>query len=304
MNTQTTRALRPPGSEERFVTTSHGTLRVLHGGPETSERPPLVLIHGGGSDNAAISWYRVFTPLGREHPVWAVDLPGFGGSIDVPPVGGPRELAACVAEVMAALDLGPAVVFGVSMGGDVALNLALDHPQRVGALVLIAPGGLVPRLPNRRLQLGAWMLAALPDWILLPATRVANRFVGPALRAIVTDPATLPSEVVDEFVREARHPRGGVGFGRYNQATLGPTRMRNDLTDSVRRITVPVLIFHGEEDPMVDPEGSRRAARNLPQGRLVMVPDCGHWAQLEAHDRFLAEVGPFLDSLDETAVQD
>ena len=290
-----TAPLRPPGTDERSVRTPHGVLRVLHSGPGSSERPPILLIHGGSSDNAAISWYRLFAPLGEEYPVWAVDLPGFGGSIDVPPAGGPRELADCVGGAMAALDLEPAVVFGVSMGGDVALNLALAHPQRVRGLVLVAPGGLVPRLRSRAVQFGAWALASLPDWILLPATRLANRFVGSALRAIVADPSTLPPEVVTEFAREARHPRAGLGFGRYNQATIERTRMNNDLSGAVHRIGVPALLFHGAADPMVDPEGSRRAARQMPHARLVLVPDCGHWAQLEAHDRFLAEVRPFLD---------
>jgi pimeloyl-ACP methyl ester carboxylesterase len=71
--------------------------------------------------------------------------------------------------------------------------------------------------------------------------------------------------------------------------------MRNNLLPAVHRITVPTLFFHGEEDPLVDPEGSRRASRLMPDARLVLVPDCGHWAQLESRDRFLAEVRRFLD---------
>lgn len=293
-----TTPLIPPGAEVRHVEVTGRRLRVLHAGPATSEETPVLLVHGGGTDNSAISWYRLIAPLSETREVWAIDLPGFGGSIDVPPVGGPRQLASVVAAALAEMQLGPVVVFGVSMGGDVALNLALEHPSLVAGLVLIAPGGLVPIFQNRAAQTAAWIATRAPDWLLVPATRVANRFVRLALRAIVHDPATLPDEVVDEFARQARHPRGGLGYGRYNQATVGRTRMLNDLSDQVDRITMPTLIFHGEDDTLVDPEGSCRAAARMPDANLVLVPDCGHWAQLEAHDRFLAEAEPFLAAID------
>ena len=207
-------------------------------------------------------------------------------------------MADLVADTMDRLDIRSAIVFGVSMGGDVALNLALEHPRRVSGLVLVAPGGLVPVLRNRATQYMAWLAAQAPDWLLLPGARIANRFVKTALRAMVKDPGTIPPEVMEEFAREARHPRGGVAYGRYNQATLGRDGMLNDLSGRVHEIEVATLIVHGEDDPLVDPEGSRRAAARMPHARLLMLADCGHWAQIEAHDRFLAEVRPFLDRQD------
>ena len=203
--------------------------------------------------------------------MWAIDLPGFGGSIDVPPLGGPAELAGVVAEVIEQFDAAPAVVFGVSMGGDVALNVALEYPQAVSALVLISPGGLVPVLRNRLVQAGAWAMARLPDFLLIPLSRFANRYADRAMKAVVKDPSVLPQQVVEEFVRQARDPRGGLAYGRYNQATLGPSRMLNDLTGRVHEIRVPTLFYHGEDDPMVDPAGSQRAAAP------PTVTTCPHW---------------------------
>lgn len=52
---------------------------------------------------------------------------------------------------------------------------------------------------------------------------------------------------------------------------------------------MPAVIFHGEDDPIIDPEGSRRASERMAHARLVLVTECGHWAQLEARDRFLSE---------------
>lgn len=288
--------LIPPGAEATWVETSFGRLSVLHGGD--ADGIPAILIHGGGTDNAGISWYRLFEFLIAGREVWALDLPGFGGSIEVPAVGGPAAMAAVVAEVLQTLGVERAVAFGVSMGGDVVLNLALDHPELLAGLVLIAPGGLAPLVKDPRTHYWAWLAAQSPDWLLFPASRLANRFVGSALKAIVKDPATLPDEVVREFVREARDPRGGIAYGRYNQATLGRHGLLNDLSERVAEITVPCLFFHGADDPLVDPEGSRSAAERMPDARLVLVPDCGHWAQLEAHDRFLDEVKSFLAGID------
>ncbi len=258
----------------------------------------MVLVHGGGSDSAAASWYRAMAPLAADREVWAIDLPGFGGSIDVPAVGGPEALAGALAAALATAGVDRAVVVGVSMGGDVALHLALEHPGRVAGLVLVAPGGLVPMIRDRRTHRWAWWGTRLPDAILRPAARLANRFAARTVRALVVDPDTLPAAVVEQFVTDARHPASGMAYGRYNQATVGRDGMLSDLSGRVGAIDVPTLFFHGTADRFVPPEGSVRAAAAMPQARIVLVPDCGHWAQLEAHDRFVAEVRGFLDEAD------
>ncbi|GAA3601250.1 alpha/beta fold hydrolase [Agrococcus terreus] len=277
---------------------SSGELGVLHAGRASEARTPVLLLHGGGSDSAAVSWYRLIEPLAADREVWGLDLPGFGSSIDLEPVGGPDAMADVVAEALDALGVGRAAVLGVSMGGDVALSLALHHTPRVAGLGLIGSGGLAPRVGSRATHLAAWLASRLPDPLLLPAGRLANRFARHALHAMVADPASLPDAVVDEFVRLARHPRGALGYARYNQATLARDRLTNDRTEAVQRIAVPALLFHGADDPMVDPEGSRRAARRMPRATLVEPSGCGHWAQLEAHDEFLAASRALLTEVD------
>jgi len=289
--------LIPAGSTQSYLDMDGGRVRVLRSTatPADSLRRPLLLLHGGGTDNAAISWYQVFEPWGTDREVIAIDLPGFGSTEGIQPVGGAPEMADFVARAAKRLGIVPCIVVGVSMGGDVALNLALRHPDLVVALVLIAPGGLIPVIHNRFLQLSAWLAAQLPDWLLIPLAQLASRRIDLAIRAVVKDPATMPPEVLAEFAREARRPGAGLGYARYNQASLGPFSMRNNLLPAVGRITAPALFFHGQDDPIVDPEGSRRASEVMPDAQLVMVPDCGHWAQLEARDRFLSEVRGFLE---------
>ncbi len=287
--------LVPAGSSERFVEVDGGRVRVLESTATPGHgRSPLVLVHGGGTDSAAISWYDVYEAFGADRRVVGLDLPGFGGTEGVAPLGGAPEMADFVVRVAGRLGIRRAVVMGVSMGGDVALNVALRHPVLVEALVLVAPGGLVPVFRNRFVQLSAWLAAQLPDRLLVPLARLANTQVEAALKAMVHDPRRLPPEVVAEFRREASRPGAGLGYARYNQTSLGPRAMRNNLLPVVHRITAPTLFFHGDNDPLVDPQGSHRASRLMPEARLVLVPECGHWAQLESRDRFLAEVRRFL----------
>lgn len=296
--------LIPEGARAEFLETRFGRLRVLRGGSGMEgERGalPLVLIHGGGYDNAAISWFHLFRERGHEREVIGVDLPGSGGSADAKPVGGPRAMAEVVAEVMELLGLERAVIYGCSMGGDVALNFALHYPEKLAGLVLIGPGGLAPRVGGFLLHtlswLLSWLLAKLPDWLLHPLMRFGARFAESAQKMAVHDPASLAPELVQEFIREAQQPSGGLTYLRYNQATIGRRGLLNDLSGSVHLIEAPTLFFHGEHDRFIDPAGSIKAASRMPNARVVLV-DCGHWAQLERPARFYEETSAFLGELE------
>lgn len=282
----------------RLVGTSAGRLQILTNG--TSGGTAIVFLHGGGSDCSRISWPLAMEALSGRADLVAVDLPGFGGSIDAEPLGSPKAMADLVAEVMDRLAIAGAVIFGVSMGGDVALNLALRHPENVEGLVLVAPGGLVPILRNRAAQFAAWLTARLPDAILLPTIRAGNRASTAVLRRMVRDLDALPAGMVETYREEASHPKAGIAYARYNQATLGRRAMLNDLTDEVSAIAVPTLFFHGEDDPLVPPSGSIEAARRMRDATLVLVPDCGHWAQQERPDAFLAAASAHLDRIEAT----
>lgn len=220
-------------------------------------------------------------------------MPGYGATTGIEPVGGGAVLADFVARVMDKLGLADAVIAGGSMGGETALNLALHHPRLVRALVLISPTGLLPIAGNWAVQFVAWLSTRLPERMLVSLNR-RNYSSARTLRGIVHDPAALPAELTDEYRREALQPDSGLAAVRHTKASVGRRERRNNVLRLVERITVPTLFVHGANDAVVSPETSRQAAERMPAARRVVVPNCGHWAALEAPDRFLNELNHFI----------
>src|SRR2546423_9790397 len=133
-----------PSCESRTVTMDGVTIHYGCGG----SGPPLVLVHGLGS-SAAVEFYFNLEPLAARHRVLAIDLPGFGKS-DKPVLKYTIDLfVKAVRDLMACEGLERAAVMGVSMGGRVALGLALESPGLVDRLLLVdALRGGPPRAPR------------------------------------------------------------------------------------------------------------------------------------------------------------
>jgi pimeloyl-ACP methyl ester carboxylesterase len=284
--------LVPPGAVEEFLSYEDGTVRLLRGG--SGLQVPVVLIHGGGINNAAITWHAVFAHLAEDRRVLALDLPGFGATEGLPVEGSPDLIADQVIAIVRAAGVNRAVFAGLSLGGDVALHLALRHAEAVAGLVLIAPGGLDDLKRNRVRQLSAWASSHLPPTVRTALDKAGSLFVRRYARRMVYDRASIPAAILKELVGEARRRGSGLGDASYNRETIGPTRMRNDLLPDVFRITAPTLFLQGDNDQLVDPQTSVAAAELMPNAEVVLIGQCGHWVQLEAPDVFLTEVGPFL----------
>jgi len=224
-------------------------------GTPAAGQPPLVLVHGAGGTR--LHW----PPTLRRLPgveVYALDLPGHG---EAPgpwqsTIEGYRQ---AIVEWMQALGLPPAVIVGHSMGGALALSLALDAPERVAGIVLVGTGA---RLRVHPLLLEAAASGGLPTETL--ATLVSWWYSPEAphrLRELATRvlAATNTEVLYGDFL-------ACDGF---------------DVMERLGAIDRPALVVVGEDDRMTPVKYARFLAENLPVARLEVIPGAGHMVMLE-----------------------
>lgn len=242
---------------------------------------PLLLIHGLGY--ARWGWEPVLPGLAERFDVILFDNRGIGES-DAPP--GPYTAAEMADDALRVLDeaeVDRAHVVGTSLGGMVAQELALAHPDRVDRLVLACttPGG--PRAHPMPQQTVALMAEAAT---LEPAVAL-RRFVENAL-----SPGTAAGrpELVDRIMTHrlatAQDPATWAA-----QAAAGATF---DAYDRLGGLGAPTLVQHGAEDVVVDPRNGELLAELLPDARLDPFAGTGHLFFWEEPERFVSSVSSFL----------
>lgn len=274
--------------EERRIVVAGLSTRYLAAG----DGPPLVLLHGDG--DSAVSWRWVLPHLARTHRVYAPDLPGFGDSAKPPADYSPAFFASFVAAFLDTLGHARAVVAGNSLGGLVALRLALGDPARVTALGLVNSAGLGRAVNPGLLPLilpGGGELAIA--WSKTPLGAEQRAWWRATL--LFARPERVPAAWLAEQDRLARLP----GF---LEATVVSLRavfdlggQREVLLEQLPRLPMRTLVVWGRDD-LVFPEGQARAAvERLQQGSLALIPDCGHLPHVERPDLFAAALGRFLD---------
>lgn len=264
-----------------------------------TEGPPVVLLHGGGIDDADLSWRHAIDDLAADHRVYAPDWPGYGDSEDRDEhstAAYVRILEGFIDRVVPAGDGGneEVALVGISMGGAAALGYALEAPDRVDRLVLVGSYGLGRRVPGGSLWKG---LAHVPGanaagWTALGISREAARM---GLGNVVSDPGGLSTAFLDAVVERARRPDAGRAFDAFLRAELRPDgTVRTDYTSRLGELSVPTLLVHGRSDPLFPVSWSERAAAEIPDARLETL-DCGHWVPRERPERFVRIVGSFLE---------
>jgi pimeloyl-ACP methyl ester carboxylesterase len=240
--------------------------------------PPVVLVHGYVGD-AWSTWRHQLEALSNEFTVVACDLPGYGASADPPEDFGMTGYADCLARLVDALELGPAHLVGLSLGGSIAIEATRRHPSLVATLVLVSAyagwyGSLPAEVANRRLE-QALRLSELP----------AEEFVAALLPTMF---ASAPAaEDVDAFhaAMRAFHP---VGFRALARASAV------DLSAALAGIATPTLLIAGERDERAPLPVAQQLHAAIPASTLVVLPDVGHVCNIEAPEAFNREVRAFV----------
>lgn len=240
-----------------------------------------MLVQGLGFDRSG--WDPVARRLGRHFRLVLLDNRGIGAS-GVPP--GPYTVAAMAGDVVAVLDaagIGRAHVVGASLGGMIAQELAIGHPDRVDRLVLACttpgwPSGYPPPVPTIRLLAQAGRL---------PREVALRRHVENALAADTVDGRP---ELVEHIIAHQRS-RIPDRDGWMAQATAGA---RWAGRGRQRHIQAPTLIVHGTADQVVDPRNASLLTGLIPDARLVTFPGAGHLLFWEDPERFVEVATSFL----------
>lgn len=270
-------------AEERSAEIRGVSVRYLVAGPEDGQ--PVVLLHGGGMDAAAVSWRETVPRLADECRVYALDLPGYGESGPVPASVTPHVdyYVEVLSAFLAAAEITDATLVGLSKGGAVALGTTLASAARVSGLVLVASYGLGPSVPAGLpgLLYVRTPLALSASWWLLGQSRTATRIALEWVTHDAVDPGLL-----EDAWREVRRPNAGDGFRRFQRAEIRPSGPRTNYRSDLESLSVPTLFVHGEADPLVPPSHSETAAEAVPHAECFALPACGHWVPRERPDAF------------------
>ncbi len=240
----------------------------------------IVLIHGWGLHGGIFD--HLAHALEKRYRVTRVDLPGHGGSHEIPFPADPARLAADIAAAVPA----HAHWLGWSLGGLAALQHAVDHPASLRSLILVAatprfvadpewPGMEAATLASFAAGLSDDYMGTLHRFLALQVHGVANR-------------TTLLRRLTDQLLRRPTPTPAALAAGL---SVLKDT----DLRQRLGHVASPTLLLYGERDRIVPAATGKAVAQYLPEARLHCFPRAGHAPFLSHPDEFVSILDTWLD---------
>jgi 3-oxoadipate enol-lactonase len=245
-------------------------------------RGAILLLTGLGAKR--LGWYRQLAVFGREYRTIAIDLRDTGDSDPVRRPYTAADLADDAASVLRALGVAQAHIVGISMGGFVALELALRHPGAVATLVLVSTsaGGLRSWPPLRGIKM-------------LVGRRTPGADIGDLARKSYANlmargyAASHPEDMACIATIARYRPMTSAAYYRQLWAAI-----RHNVGRRLRDIAMPTLVIHGDEDPLMPTANGRRLAQAIPGARLRIYPQTGHIPIIERAGDFNRDVLAFF----------
>ena len=237
---------------------------------EGGSGPTLLLLHGFGGNKD--HWTVIAQFLTKHFHVVAPDVPGFGDSTrDPQSTYGLAEQLNRLNDFCTAAGLDKFVIGGNSMGGYLAATYAKEHREKVDALWLLAPAGVITAEPSEVLKMveageNPLLVETMEEFDRLTrlcfskAPYMPQRFKLPLLKRM-KDEAAFSQKIFDELFTELEQDKG--------------------LEQVINGLDVPTLVMWGEEDRVLDASGLERLRAILPQGRFQLIPAMGHCPMIE-----------------------
>jgi len=257
---------------------------------------PLLLVMGLAADSTA--WMFQLPDFARRYRAIAFDNRGVGRSSKPPGPYTIHAMADDAAGVLDALGIARAHVVGVSMGGMIAQELALRHPDRVRGLVLACtfpePDADAERQREFSLARFGGRVTASGE------TEIDVSAIDPLMFFQHLLPRVFNQSYIDRELPKLLQIFGGaLQYGFSLEAILGQVEavMGHKATDRLHRIAAPTLVITGDADLLVSPANSDILARDIPGAKLVKVPGGSHGFNFETPELFNREVLDFLASV-------
>ena len=240
---------------------------------------PILLLHG--QPGSARDWEAVQAQIGPRAETSAIDRPGWDGRT---PAGGLEHSALAAVSALDAVGAQKATVVGLSFGGAVAARLAIAHPERVGALVLVSPAANMAAVQRIDRILAAPLAGYVGSAALLAGAGVA--LTSSWLRRRLEAAFALPDDYLRAAARRLRNPAVWEAFLVEQRALL---RELPELDRRLGEITAPTTVVIGTADTIVPVKAGRKLATQIAGAELIEI-DGGHHVLPAEHPRRVAEV--------------
>jgi pyruvate dehydrogenase E2 component (dihydrolipoamide acetyltransferase) len=233
------------------------------------------MIHGFGGDLGA--WMFNQSALADTHRVYACDMPGHGGSAKDVDDGSVRHLARVIAGLIDALDLRHVHLVGHSLGGAVALSVALENPERLASLTLIASASLGPEINGEYIRgfVAAGRAREMKEWA----------------KYLFADGNLVTRKMVEDILRMKRIDGSEAALRKIADTQIDGNLQRIDLSGRAKDIRIPVQIIWGADDRIIPASHAHKLA-----GATVTVLDhAGHMPMMEKAAEVNELIALFID---------
>ena len=272
--------INPEGS---YAKLSNGmNLHYLEFNSDVDQVGTVIFIHGSGPGASGWSNFKKNVNALSEtgYRVIVIDIPGYGQtSKPTDAIYNLDFFTHYLDEFLVQKNITQAILIGNSVGGAIAIGYALDHPDKVSHLILMATGGV----EEREIYFATEGIQAMVKYP-MGSPEFTKEVLGELLKLLVFDPKHVTQELIDERWQILQ---------TQNAQVLASMQIPN-LTDRLQELSIPILGFWGYEDKFCPISGAHTIISHCNDARMNMLSQCGHWVMIEHSEYFNNQCIQFL----------